>query len=134
MGKPVGAAAGEEGKATDEFGTLVATPAYPGRGVSATAHLLALGRAATEALAGTIGLVPEVHTVLFAIEGQHIRVVTAVMEYSDDTLERVAEKELELMDALPEYLLEFRVVPVERLGSYLRAGYLAVLERQTERT
>jgi len=86
------------------------------------------------AVGGTIGVLSEVYAVLWTIEGQHIRVVTAVRDYCDESLERVAEKELELMDALPEFLLEFRVVPRERLRSFLGAGYVTVLERQTEQT
>jgi hypothetical protein len=115
-----------------------ARTAYAGE--FAESELSPIGRAREElseavlAVGATIGSLPEVHAVLWNTEGQYIRVVTAVMEYSDESLERVAEKELELMDALPEFLLEFRVVRVERVSSFLRAGYATVLGRQTEQT
>ncbi|MBM4041273.1 MAG: hypothetical protein FJ290_22450 [Planctomycetes bacterium] len=120
--------------ATEDYDLLVATEAHPMKSVSPADYLVALQPAGAAALRRTVGGLTEVDAVLWAMEAQHIRVVTALADYSDQTLERVAEKELELMDALPEFLLEFRVVPSERVPAFLRAGYLVVLEQRTERT
>lgn len=113
------------------------TAGSPFAGELAESELTPIGRASEElpeaalAVGAIIGTLPEVQAVLWSTQGRYIRVVTAVSEYSDESLERVAEKELELMDALPQFLLEFRVVPVERVSSFLRAGYARVVERQT---
>ena len=117
--------------------TVGKTAGSPFAGEFTESELTPIGRASEElpeaalAVGATIGALPEVHAVLWNPQGHYIRVVTAVREYSDESLERVAEKELELMDALPESFLEFRVVPVERVSSFLRAGYATVIKRQT---
>ncbi|MBM4033488.1 MAG: hypothetical protein FJ291_17130 [Planctomycetes bacterium] len=89
---------------------------------------------AIQAIEATIGSLPEVCSVLWNPQGRYIRVVTAVSDYTDESLERVAEKELELMDALPELLLEFRVIPAERVERFLSAGFLPALDQRTEQT
>jgi hypothetical protein len=107
---------------------LLSTPEEPLVPTSARRYLLALRPAVAEAVRDTLALVPEVSWILWAMVGDHARLVSLLSEGTDDIMLRVADQELALMDRLSEFAFEFRMAPEERLADFVEAGYSPVVE------
>lgn len=117
--------------ATDSCSFVLSTTPQSVRSVPVERYLRALEPAATDAVRDTLGQVPEVAAVLWAILDTHIRVVTILVERSDVVLIEVAKQELALMDRLKDVNFEFRTAPLAKAGTFMAAGYTPVLETES---
>lgn len=88
-----------------------------------------LRRALGAAVDETLAKLPEVIAVLgYPLDGT-IRVVSILSDRSDEAILRVAEQELALMVKLENFLFDFRTAGLDRMETYLLAGYTPVLEK-----